>query len=304
MSASTATGIRLHFIDDAGEFLAAAGEHLAAEAVVSTIVTSVAHRTRAQQAAGVFRRPPHAWWLVVTDASGAVVGAGMRSAAFEPYPPYLLPMPEQAALELAGVLHARGEEVRAVNGALPACRVMAEEVARLSGGVARFGLHTRLFELAELVPPTAVPGRLLAATAGDLDLAMRWWMAFHHDADVQGGRAPGSSAHEIPDATELQRRIDAGDVWFWLDQAGQPTSLVAATPPAFGVARIGPVYTPPEQRGRGWASAAVAEVSRRIREQGARACLFTDQANPVSNRIYLALGYRPVVDMANLVIDP
>ena len=49
-------------------------------------------------------------------------------------------------------------------------------------------------------------------------------------------------------------------------------------------------------------SAAVAEVSRRIVADGARACLFTDQANPTSNRIYQALGYRPVVDMANLLV--
>ncbi|WP_406043434.1 GNAT family N-acetyltransferase [Micromonospora sp. NBC_00898] len=65
---------------------------------------------------------------------------------------------------------------------------------------------------------------------------------------------------------------------------------------------MGPVYTPPGQRGRGWASNAGAEVSRRIQAEGARVCLFTDRANPTSNKIYAALGSRPVVDMANLVI--
>ena len=78
--------------------------------------------------------------------------------------------------------------------------------------------------------------------------------------------------------------------------------LTGANPPSFGVARVGPVYTPPAQRGRGWASNAVAEVSRRIQAEGAQVCLFTDQANPTSNKIYADLGYRPVVDMANLVI--
>jgi predicted GNAT family acetyltransferase len=68
------------------------------------------------------------------------------------------------------------------------------------------------------------------------------------------------------------------------------------------VACVCPVYTPPAQRGRGWASNAVAEVSRRIQAEGARVCLFTDQANPTWNKIYVALGYRPMVDMANLVI--
>ena len=57
-----------------------------------------------------------------------------------------------------------------------------------------------------------------------------------------------------------------------------------------------------EHRGRGYASAAVAEVSRPHVDQGVRCCLFTDQANPVSNHIYEAIGYRPVVDMVNLLV--
>ncbi|MGW5014070.1 GNAT family N-acetyltransferase, partial [Micromonospora chalcea] len=84
---------------------------------------------------------------------------------------------------------------------------------------------------------------------------------------------------------------------------GDPAEVpAAANPPSFGVARVGPVYTPPEQRGRGWAGNAVAEVSRLLTAEGARVCLFTDQANPVSNRLYAGLGFRPVVDMANLAL--
>ncbi len=56
--------------------------------------------------------------------------------------------------------------------------------------------------------------------------------------------------------------------------------LTSANPASFGVSRLGPVYTPPQQRGRGWASNAVAEVSARLLDGGERVCLFTDQANP------------------------
>ena len=45
-----------------------------------------------------------------------------------------------------------------------------------------------------------------------------------------------------------------------------------------------------------------AHVSRLLRDAGNRVCLFTDQANPTSNKIYAAIGYAPVVDMVNLVI--
>jgi hypothetical protein len=101
---------------------------------------------------------------------------------------------------------------------------------------------------------------------------------------------------------EMLRRLRAGQLWFWVSETGERVHLTGVNPPSFGVARVGPVYTPPVQRGRGWASNAVAEVSRQIQAEGARACLFTDQANPISNKIYAALGFRPVADMANLVI--
>lgn len=65
-------------------------------------------------------------------------------------------------------------------------------------------------------------------------------------------------------------------------------------------ARCGaPVYTPAERRGHGYASAAVAQVSRRLLAEGARVCLFTDRANPVSNHVYAELGFTAVTDMAN-----
>jgi predicted GNAT family acetyltransferase len=269
--------------------------------VVSTVLTSVTDRVVAQRADGI-EVPPDMWWLAVVDGAGDVVGAGMRTATFAPYPPFLLPMPDAAAVQLARALHERGEEVRAVNGALPAVEIFARELVRLGSGRVGVAQHTRLHELRDLVPAAGVPGRLVPATEDDLDLATAWFEAFMGDADEQAGRPRGSSAHEAPDRAEMLRRINAGALWFWVDGDGERVHLTGANPPSFGVARVGPVYTPPGQRGRGWASAAVAEVSRRLLEKGARVCLYTDQANPTSNKIYAALGYRPVVDMANLVL--
>jgi hypothetical protein len=226
----------------------------------------------------------------------------MRTASFAPYPPFLLPMPEEAAVALARALHERGEEVLGLNGARPAVDLCAAELARLCGGRVQVSVHTRLHELGVLARPAPVPGRLRAATVGDVDLVMEWFGAFMGDADEQAGRPRGASAHEVPDRAEMLGRLRAGWLWFWVNQAGERVHLTGVSPPSFGVARVGPVYTPPAQRGRGWASNAVAEISRRIQAEGARVCLFTDQANPTSTKIYAALGYQPVADMANLVI--
>ena len=301
MSDPTSSGVLLHFFAGAGGFLAAAGDYLAADPVVSTVVTTSAHRVLSQLADGVAAPKDH-WWLTVTDESGTVVGAGMRTAPFAPHPAFLLPMPDEAAVALARAMHERGEPVLAVNGVLPAVRVFAEEVARLTTGRVAVAQHTRLHELGELRRPASGPGALVAATEADLDLATAWFAAFVVDADEQAGRARSAAAHESPDRADVLGRIRAQRLWFWVDDSGAPVSLTGVNPPAFGVARVGPVYTPPGERGRGWASSAVAEVSARIVAAGSRACLFTDQANPTSNKIYAALGYRPVVDMADLAI--
>jgi GNAT superfamily N-acetyltransferase len=291
----------LDFVCDPAEFLAAAGARLRDQPVVSTVVATIAQRAMLEQAKGI-APPAEDWWLVVRDDAGQVVGAAMRTAPAQPRPAFVLPMPEPAARLLARTLHDRGEEVGAANGALPAVEAFADETARLTGGSVAVAQHTRLFELGQLVEPAPVGGTLAQAGEDDLELAVEWFSAFMDDADEQAGRPRGSSAHETPGPDDVRRRIAEGCLWFWVDEAGERVHLTAANPPSLGVARIGPVYTPVEQRGRGYASAAVAEVSRLIRDGGSQACLFTDQANPTSNRIYQALGYVPVVDMVNLVI--
>jgi predicted GNAT family acetyltransferase len=290
--------------EDPRAFLAAAGEHLALDPVLTTVVSSVTHRALASVAAGV-EPPEHPrWWAVVRDAAGVLAGVAMRTAPFPPYPLFVLPMPDGAARALARTVNARREQVGGANGALPATRVFAEEIAGLTGTTAAIHEHLRLFEVTDLVPPRPVPGRLRVAAAGDVDLALAWFTAFAADAAEQAGRIGDTHAMEHHTAESVLERIEGGRVWFWDDEAGRTVHLTGFSPPSFGVARVGPVYTPQEHRGHGYASAAVAEVSRRLLEDGNRVCLFTDQANPTSNRIYQALGYEAVVDMANMRIEP
>ena len=61
------------------------------------------------------------------------------------------------------------------------------------------------------------------------------------------------------------------------------------------------VYTPPAQRNRGYASAAVAALSQQLLDAGWEFCsLFTDLANPTSNSIYQKVGYRPIADVVDI----
>ena len=291
----------LEFTEDPARFLDVAATYLAARPVASTVVASVCHRALARDRAGL-PRPDHAQWWVMVRSGADVVGVAMRTAPFEPFPAFVLPMPEAAARALARALHERGEGLLAANGALPATEHLTDETAVLTGGSAAVHEHTRLFELGELVPPVAVPGRFRPAERADLELVVEWFSDFHAAAAEQAGR-PHEFLGSHVTAEDVAERIEAGCVFLWEDESGAVVNLTGASLPSFGVCRVGPVYTPREQRGRGYASACVAEVSRRLRDQGARVCLFTDQANPTSNRIYQALGFEPVVDMANIVVS-
>ena len=79
--------------------------------------------------------------------------------------------------------------------------------------------------------------------------------------------------------------------------------MAYASPASGGVTRISGVWTPPELRGRGYATAVVAARSTARQDAGEACMLFTDLANPTSNAIYQAIGYRRVGDNVNIAFS-
>ncbi len=300
----------LEFFDVPRPFLDAAGDLLAAEPVLGSVIASVSERTARELAAGhdswtEVGAPFERWWVVVRDDAGDVVSAAMRTAPFKPYPTFALPMSDEAARAVAAALHERGEFLGGCNGALPGAEVLARTTAELGGGEMVSEKATRLWEATAVKVPTAPEGRLRLATEADAELILSWFGAFHNEADEQAGREPDPSEGEHNTMDSVLIRIREGVEWLWELPDGTIAHLTGSGVPSYGVARIGPVYTPREFRGRGVASYVVGELTRRGLEAGSRMCLFTDRANPTSNKIYADLGYQPVVDMAeHLVVLP
>jgi predicted GNAT family acetyltransferase len=135
-------------------------------------------------------------------------------------------------------------------------------------------------------PPRPGPGRLRSPTAADRPLLVEWMRAFAEEA----GTAIPSQAERLVD-----ERIAYGGLFLW-DDSG-PVPLLGATRPVGGVVRLGPVDTPVQHRRRGYASSAVAALSRLQLSRGNRRCmLYTDLANPTSNKIYAGVGYARIAD--------
>jgi predicted GNAT family acetyltransferase len=143
-------------------------------------------------------------------------------------------------------------------------------------------------------PPRPAPGHLRAAGPSERGLLIAWEQAFALEAGVEGGGNPGAT---------VDARLAHGAKHVWVDR--EPVATVAVSPTIAGAARIGPVYTPPQQRRRGYASSAVAAVARNILARDADRCmLFTDLANPTSNKIYAAVGFRRRGDWEEHTLTP
>lgn len=297
----------LEFFDTPQPFLDAAGELLAADPVLGSVIASVSERTVRELADGAdswaaVDAPFARWWVVVRDGAGTVVSAAMRTAPFKPHPTFAMPMSDDAARALAAALHERGEFLGGANGALPGAEVLARTTAELTGGELVADKGTRLWEATSVAVPPAPEGRLRAATEDDAELVLSWFEAFHVEADAQAGREPDPTSGEHNTLDSVLGRIREGVEWLWELPDGTIAHLSGAGLPSYGVGRIGPVYTPREHRGRGIASYVVGELTRRGLEAGHRMCLFTDRDNPTSNKIYAGLGYEPVVDMAEHLV--
>jgi GNAT superfamily N-acetyltransferase len=283
------------------EFLAEAGEFLRAEPARNSIILTVTENLRVHAAVQSPSPPfppgaptPHVssgadrtllgWWRPDAGA-GPIGGAFLSTPAF---PVVLTEMSRGAAVELARELAAVGRLIPGVNGEQETAAAFAAAWRDRAGGNPQVHRRSRLFRLGDLIPPDPGPGgSARLATPADRDLMITWFGAFAREI---GDLAAPDQAAAVDD------RLSYGGITVW-EVDGVPVSIAALTRAVAGMARVGPVYTSPELRGRGYAGAATAAISQAARDAGVReVVLYTDLANPTSNALYQRLGYRPVTD--------
>jgi len=170
----------------------------------------------------------------------------------------------------------------------------AETWSRRTGAPARRVMRERAFRLSTVIPPRPTTGEMRVAGPSDRDLLERWLREFIAEAL---GETPGDVS-EMADrwataATRGTNRL----MQLWIDD-GIPVAMSGFGARTPNGQRVGPVYTPLEHRGRGYASNLVAQGSQAALDGGRRFLfLFTDLANPTSNKIYQDIGFEPVTDI-------
>jgi GNAT superfamily N-acetyltransferase len=262
-----------------------AGDWLAADPVLHAVPASRV----GQRVDGTVPVEPDAWWLRVCADDGGVLGVALRTP---PHELLLAAMPAEAVAAVADWCLARPARLSGVVGPRVSGDPFVARYSAATGVRAELWMAQRIYRLDAVTPAAGARGAARPAVPAELPVLSGWVSAFAAETGT-----------EVPDA-RLAERVAAGRLWVWTDEARdgagsgvRPVAMNWTSPPAAGVVRLSAVYTPPERRGRGYASALVAATSQAALDAGAATCtLFTDLANPTSNAIYQRIGYRPVAD--------
>lgn len=278
--------------DDAAAFLGAAGPHLEQSEVEHALMLGVTGTVAGGHAYG--EEAPY--FACIRDGV-AIIAAAVRTPPFNVLLSVIDDERAYEPLALDLLQHSRPPGVLARSRE---ARRFASTWQALTGEGARVAVRERLYRLTSVRPPAPTRGAMRAIAERDRAVVVRWLEAFEREALADD--QPGDQQRNF------ERRLDGPPettgMFLW-EVEGRPVSITGYGGGTRHGIRVGPVYTPPEDRGRGYASALVAGVTQLLLDRRSKwVCLFTDRANPTSNHIYREIGYRPVLDAEELRFVP
>jgi predicted GNAT family acetyltransferase len=276
--------VRVERQPDANSFLAQAGEFLSAREAEHNLILGLSSRLCTEPR--LYGEEPY--FAVALDDEERVVAVTMRT------PPHNLILSE---IEDDHALAPLADDAQDTFGSLPGIggpRAAVERFVPLwqerTGASARVVMRLRIYRAEHVERPAGVAGTMRPYEDRDHELVISWMDAFVDEAMVE---PPPETSGEW-----LERRIadpESGIVMWEVDHGVVSMGGYGGLTPN-GI-RIGPIYTPPDQRRRGYGSAVTADLTQMLLDRGRRFCfLYTDLANPTSNSIYQQIGYRPVSD--------
>lgn len=278
------------------EFWQVAGALLTADPVINTVAVTVVRQLGRGQRFGD-AEPILLTAHNTTDSDGDLVGAAVCTP---PFPLVVTALPVRALPAVIDHLVGASAVPSGATGLLPQVEAFVAAWSARTGAEVTTRMEQRLYRLGTLRPPGNVPGGPSLITEDDVELVAEWRGAFMAEAGL-GHRGPQSR----DDLVRFTRDRLAGHGQFLWRVDGTPVAFAGANHPVSGMSRLGSVYTPPELRGHGYASAVTAATSQWALDQGAEhVLLYTDLANPVSNSIYQRIGYEPVADFLDVTFGP
>jgi predicted GNAT family acetyltransferase len=265
-----------HLSADVEAFTTAAGDLLRRDPAANTVMLTAIAEYRAGQR-----------WSPAEPVFGWR-GLGVQAAMCR-FPPYELAVSEMSirdASELAEVV--APQQVPAVRGPVQTVEAFTTRWVQRSGATPEPGRRQRLYRLTRLLePPERAGGVGQLARAADVGIVVRWLNQFAAEA----GSVP------VDRTAWAINAVRSGLIWTWHDH-DEVVAVACRHLPVESTSRVGPVYTPPEHRQRGYGTAVTAAITADALTRGAtQTVLFADLADATANGIYTTVGYRPVHDV-------
>ena len=286
--------MEVHRLHDPEAFLGAAERFLVTHEARNNLLLGLAGTLRDHPAT----YPAFDLWLV--EDHGSVVGAALQT------PPHNLVLAKPSDGDVLDVLAraivGAGARLPGVSGARPEVAIFADRWVSAAGGSWHPQVEMGVYALRSVLATPRAPGGSRLASMGELDLVVGLVEAFTDEAADQMLRDPGATRKTIE--ARLGSRPEEGGFWIWEhdDTVVCISGHGGFTPNGI---RIGPVYTSPDHRGRGYATSLVAEQSAWLLGHGRSFCfLYTDLGNPTSNAIYRRIGYERICEAAYVVFEP
>jgi len=271
--------MKLSHHDNPAQFLERASQFLEAREAENNLILGISSWLAAHP-----ERIEHPPYFAIVEEDERIIAAAMMT------PPYrlVLTRAETAALEeIMEDLSKRRSVLPGVNGPRETSRAFAKQWAKRKRCTYQLRRSLRIYQLSQVISPRPVDGKMRLAIPKDRDVLVRWAQNF--------GKEIGEAQTKHEAAEMVERLMKDERLYAWDDQGLR--SIAAWSAPTTHGVRVSLVYTPPEFRGKGYASACVAALSQEMLNSGRRSCyLFADLSNPVSNHIYQLIGYVPVCD--------
>ncbi len=172
--------------------------------------------------------------------------------------------------------------------------IQAEHVINklgLSGG--KFGINSNegLYEInLGALNEFNIPSNMKIISAQDVskDILIKWMKSY----DIEALGALDDEALEKQVQEHWNLRLQKNDAWVLLLD-GTPVALSAFNARLSDMIQVGPVWTPPEYRNKGFARLLLAYTLHQEKLKGTKqAILFTD--NPAAIKAYLAIGFKKI----------
>lgn len=190
--------------------------------------------------------------------------------------------------QLSKILDDKLDEIPGFIGEKGLTNQLAKEISILRNKQPFIQMNQRLYGLGKIEKKASNNGRLIKMELENLPLVKEWVYQFCIDINEM---------MNIEEAeVKAKDLIEKGRVYGW-EVDGELVSMANASRPTKTNITINFVYTPLTERKKGYATSCVSALTEIMLNTGLKTTsLYTDLDNPTSNKIYMEIGYKPIMD--------